>query len=119
MANILIVDDDETDRLGLSSILEQAGHEVHSATDGDEALRAYVSERFHVVVTDIVMPGRDGLMLTSALKQIDPAAEIIAVSGKSQSQLEASRMFGARAILSKPVDGAELVRAVGDILGEE
>ena len=114
MANILIVDDDETERLALVSILEQAGHDVRSARDGDEALQLYVEERVHVVVTDIVMPGRDGLSLISALKSLDPSSAIIAVSGKSQSQLEASKLFGAREILTKPVDAEELVAAVED-----
>ncbi len=63
------------------------------------------------------MPGRDGLRLISALKQVDPEAEIVAVSGKSKGMLQASTMYGARAILEKPVDRDALIAAVEDIIG--
>lgn len=112
MATILIVDDDEADRHGLASILEQAGHEVIVATDGDEALELYLGRLVHVVVTDMVMPGRDGLSLISGLRSLDPNAAIIAVSGKSRSQLEASKIFGAGSVLTKPIDRDALVAAV-------
>ena len=81
VSSILVVDDDETDRVGLSSILEQAGHTVVLARDGDEALSTFLAERVHLVVTDMVMPGRDGLGLISALRGVDPSTAIIAISG--------------------------------------
>lgn len=118
MANILLVDDDETDRVGLAAILQQAGHTVVTAVDGEEALETFLSQRIHVVVTDMVMPGRGGLGLISALREIDPRAEIIAISGKSRVQLEASKVFGARTILAKPVDPRDLVAAVDEAVGD-
>jgi two-component system cell cycle response regulator CpdR len=117
VAKILIVDDDETDRVGLATILEQAGHTVLTAGDGDEALEAFLAERVHLVVTDMVMPGRDGLGLISALREVDPGAEIIAISGKSPGQLEASKVFGARKVLSKPIDRQDLLDAVEEVVG--
>lgn len=118
MANILVVDDDEGDRLGLAAMLRRAGHAVSLARNGDEALELYVAKRIHVVVTDMVMPGRDGLSLISALRSLDPGASIIAISGKSRSQLEASKIFGAREILAKPIDPDALVTAVAKAVGE-
>ncbi len=118
MAHVLVVDDDEADRLGFAAMLRTAGHDVSLARDGDEALELYLTERIHVVVTDMVMPGRDGLSLISALRNLDPGASIIAVSGKSRSQLEASRIFGAREILAKPIDRDALVAAVANALEE-
>jgi len=118
VANILLVDDDETDRVGLAAILQQAGHTVVTAVDGEEALETFLSQRIHVVVTDMVMPGRGGLGLISALREIDPRAEIIAISGKSRVQLEASKVFGARTILAKPVDPRDLVAAVDEAVGD-
>ena len=117
MAKILIVDDDETDRVGLASILEQAGHTVLLAGDGNEALETFFAERVHLVVTDMVMPGRDGLGLISALREVDPGAPIIAISGKSPGQLEASKVFGARVVLTKPIDREEFLAAVEGIVG--
>lgn len=116
MAKILLVDDDETDRVGLAAILQQAGHTVLTAVDGEDALETFLSQRIHVVVTDMVMPGRGGLGLISALREVDPRAEIIAISGKSKVQLEASKMFGARKILAKPVDPADLIAAVDEVI---
>jgi len=115
VAKILVVDDEETERVGLAGILEKAGHEVTVAADGNEALAAYVRERFAVVVTDMVMPGRDGLGLISALKQVDPNAKIVAVSGKSRSQLEASTIFGADEVLAKPIDPEKLLATVAEL----
>ena len=112
MAKILVVDDDEQDRVGLRSILESGGHEVTTADDGDQALYLYLQHRFHVVVTDMIMPGRDGLSLISAMLQLAPTAAIVAVSGRSASHLQASKVFGARAVLSKPVSPAALLGAV-------
>lgn len=116
MANILVVDDDETDRLGLAAILESGGHEVCCAGEGNEALEMYLTRRIHLVVTDMVMPGGDGLGLISALKNVDPRATIIAISGKSRSQLEASKIFGADKILEKPIDRETLLRAVAEVM---
>lgn len=117
MAKILIVDDDETDRVGLAAILQQAGHSVLTAADGEEALETFLSQRIHLVVTDMVMPGRGGLGLISALREVDPGAEIIAISGKSKVQLEASKVFGARKVLAKPIDRQDLLAAVEEIVG--
>jgi CheY-like chemotaxis protein len=116
VANILIVDDEETDRLGLAAILESDGHQVCFAAEGNEALEMYLGRHIHVVVTDMVMPGGDGLGLISALKNVDPRAAIIAISGKSRSQLEASKIFGADRILEKPVDREALLVAVAEVM---
>lgn len=116
MAKVLVVDDDEGDRLRLAAMLGGAGHDVSVAQDGDEALELYVAQRIHVVVTDMVMPGRDGLSLISALRNIDPRAAIIAISGKSRSQLEASKIFGAHKILTKPIERETLVAAVAEVV---
>jgi CheY-like chemotaxis protein len=117
MAKILIVDDDETDRVGLAAMLEQVGHTVLVAEDGNEALETFFAERVHLVVTDMVMPGRDGLSLISALRGVDPEAAIIAISGKSPGQLEASKIFGAHAVLTKPIDRGEFLAVVDDLVG--
>jgi DNA-binding NtrC family response regulator len=111
LAKILVVDDDETDRVGLAAMLRSDGHEVVLAANSDQALDLYLASRVHVVVTDIVMPGRDGLSLIAMLKEVDPRASVVAVSGKSPSKLEASKVYGVR-VLTKPVDRRRLVAAV-------
>lgn len=117
MANVLVVDDEESDRVGLSAILEGAGHTVHAASDGREALALYLAHPIHVVVTDLVMPGRDGLDLIAKLTDVRPDVAIVAVSGKGQTGLSIADVMGARAVLHKPVDAEDLVRAVEEALG--
>jgi CheY-like chemotaxis protein len=119
MATILVVDDDETDRVGLSSILEQAGHTVVLAQDGDEALNTFLAAHIDLVVTDMVMPGRDGLGLISAIRGVNPGAAIIAISGKSPGQLEASKVFGAGRVLTKPIDRLAFLAAVTELVGKQ
>jgi DNA-binding NtrC family response regulator len=117
LARVLVVDDDETDRLGLAAVLRSDGHEIVLACDANEALDLYLAKHVHVVVTDIVMPGRDGLSLIAVIKEIDPRASIIAVSGKSPSKLEASKTYGA-SVLTKPIDRKRLLAAVREAVGK-
>ena len=114
MASVLIVEDEETDRVMLGSIAQGMGHEVHFASDGEEALKIYAGRNIDVVVTDLQMPNVDGLELIVALRALFPDAEIIAVSGKGPAMLAAARRKGALVALSKPVDPHELLRAIAE-----
>ncbi len=112
MASVLIVEDEETDRVILGSIAHGMGHDVHFASDGEEALKVYAGRSIDVVVTDLQMPNVDGLELIVALRAQFPDAEIIAVSGKGPALLAAAKRKGVRVALSKPVDPHELLRAI-------
>jgi CheY-like chemotaxis protein len=111
MASILIVDDDEDDRLLLQSILE-GEHELHIATNGEEALKSYLHHDIDVVVTDIQMPRGDGIELITALKGLDPNVAIVAISGQKPHKLGIAQMAGADSILSKPLNPKTLLDAV-------
>ena len=67
VARVLIVDDEESDRLLQRTILERAGHEIFVAADGEEALREYEDNRIDVVVADLQMPRVHGFELIAAL----------------------------------------------------
>lgn len=112
MACVLLVDDDETDRLILKSILESAEHDLHLASNGEEALKLYLRHPIDVVVTDIQMPRGDGIELISALKGLDPDVAIIAVSGQKPHKLAIAQLAGAVRILAKPVGRRDLLLAV-------
>ncbi len=86
MARILIVDDDEADRIVLGTILKRAGHETHFAADGDEALKEYRAQAIEIVVTDLQMPKVHGLELITLLRDLSPRPAIIAVSGTGSDQ---------------------------------
>ena len=92
MACVLIVDDDEADRLLMKTILEEGAHELYLASNGEEALKLYLRHPIEVVVTDIQMPRGDGIELISALKGLNPDVSIVAVSGKDPHKLEIAQL---------------------------
>ncbi len=116
MARILIVDDEEMDRVVLASMLQDAGHESLFAADGHAALKIWRSTAVDLVVTDIVMPELSGLELLETLKREDPAVRVIAVSGISAKSLNKAARSGALAILTKPVDPKELLTEISRAL---
>jgi CheY-like chemotaxis protein len=118
MARILIVDDEEMDRVLLAEVLRRAGHESLFASDGQAALKIWRDSKVDLVVTDIVMPGLNGLELLQTLKVEDPAALVIAISGTSAEKLNKAARLGALAILTKPVDPEELLDEVSRALDE-
>ena len=116
MARILIVDDEESDRLLERAILERAGHETYFAVNGEEALKEYLGKGIEVVVTDLQMPEVHGFELISVLRDFSPQPSIIAVSGTGPDQLLMANALGAKFTLSKPLDPAKLVEAVDQVL---
>ena len=117
MANILIVDDEELDRLLESRIIEQAGHTPFFAGDGEAAMQMYKENDIALVITDLRMPKVDGLTLIRRILAHDPEAAIIAVSGLPQ-HLDAAEQCGAIAGLVKPVRPEDLIETVQEVLGE-
>ena len=112
MANVLIVDDDESDRLLMRSMLRGQGHELFFATNGEEAMKLYLRHPIHVVISDIQMPRGDGIELIAALKGMDPNAAVVAVSGEGGDKLDRARSEGALSTLAKPFTPSDLVAAV-------
>lgn len=116
MARILIVDDEEMDRLFNASILEEAGYELSFATHGQAALKVWDGDFIDLVITDLAMPELNGLRLIQAIRQKDPSAKIIAVSGVAADQLDMAENFGAMRTLFKPISRDDLLTAVREVL---
>src|SRR5688572_8904107 len=114
MARVLIVDDDEMDRLLLRKILSSADHELFFAKNGEDGMKAYIRSGIDVIVSDIEMPESDGLELIEAVTALGLDARIVVVSGKGPHQLAAAKARGAHVALAKPVDPAELLKAVDE-----
>ena len=112
MARVLIVEDEQTDRMMLGSIVEGMGHEVYFASDGEQAFKTYMKMSIDVVVTDLLLPHVDGLEFIVALRTLFPDAPVIAVSGKGPELLAEAENKGACVALSKPVDPHELLEAI-------
>ncbi len=117
MANVLIVDDDEMDRLLEARVIEDAGHTPFFAADGEAAMTMYKENDIALVITDLRMPKVDGLSLIQGLLAHDPEAAIIAVSSLAQ-HLDKAEEYGAIAALVKPVEPENLIEAVQEILGK-
>lgn len=115
--DIVLVDDEEAELLHMSALLESAGYRTYGARDAEEALRLCLRHPIRVVVTDLVMPGRDGLTLIANLRSLRPDIPVVAVSGKGRSGLAIAGESGAAVVLAKPVDRAGLVAAIERALG--
>lgn len=118
MARVLIVDDEEADRVVLRTILERGAHEVVEAKDGDEALQKFGGQGIQVVVTDLQMRNVHGLELITILRDFDPRPGIIAISGTGEVQLDMAHALGASTTLTKPIIPDELLQAVERALDE-
>ena len=106
---ILIVDDEENTRIGLTKLLTQEGFEVDSAANGSEALDYLDRERFSLVISDINMPEMNGLVFLRELSRKFPSTSVIMITayGGVESYLEAMNL-GAYEYLHKPVRLDEL-----------
>ena len=125
MATILLVEDDDGVRGVLKKTLVNAGHEVEDASNGYLAIAAYRRQAPDLVITDLVMPEKDGLETIMELRRLNPSIRIIAVSGGGrtiglgQLYLDSARALGAARILAKPFTSAALLKAVEDVLAGE
>ena len=117
---ILLVDDDELFAVMLQRSLVVFGYEVARARDGREAMKLYDPETFNLVVTDLIMPDMEGVELIVALRRLNPAVKIIAMSGGGRNQPEAylsiAQKVGAGRTLAKPFPIATLSAMVKECL---
>ena len=118
MASILIVDDDAPIRTLLRRILEEDGHQIREASDGEVGLTLYREAPADLVITDILMPERDGMEVTLALTREFLDARVIAITGATGDQnfLNVAKLFGARRVIRKPFIPEEIRRAVRFVL---
>ena len=122
MPKILIIDDEEMVRDVLRQTLEREGYDVQAAADGEKGLSLFETWKPDLVITDILMPGKEGLETIRELRAVDPDVQIIAISGGGDrgdlNFLRAASMFGAVRTLSKPISRDDLLPMVRDIVGE-
>ena len=121
MARILVIDDDPTIRSLVSGILERSGHSIVEAIDGRAGLAIFARESFDLVVTDIVMPEQEGIETIGAIRRLNRAVPILAISGSatiggSGDYLRAAAALGASGTLQKPFALDAIVEAVEQLL---
>lgn len=116
MATVLVIEDDEQIRLILRQVLEEEGYDVLEARDGIEGTRVYRERSPDLVITDMVMPEKDGIETIADLRSISPVAKIIAISGGDrlgpEPYLATAKGLGAANVFTKPFMIRELLEAV-------
>jgi DNA-binding NtrC family response regulator len=120
MARILIIDDEPNMRSMLRRMLHRAGHQVSEAGNGAEGIDSYERDPPDLVITDILMPKKEGIETIIALHRADPDLPIIAISGGGRSGgrdfLSSAEKLGACHTLPKPFRGDRLLSAVSECL---
>lgn len=117
--SVLVIDDEDLVRDTLRRALESAGIEVTVAADGREGLETYLVNPTDVVVTDILMPEKEGIETIIELKRENPEVKIVAISGGDRAGntdfLEMAVLLGADRVLRKPFRPRELLAAIDDL----
>jgi CheY-like chemotaxis protein len=122
MSRILVTEDDDAYRKVLRTVLHRAGYEVVEARDGTEAVAYVRRESPDLIVTDILMPGCDGIETMMAVRQLRPGMRVIAISGGGRIHpadfLHMASKLGARRTLAKPFSNAQFLETVAEVLAE-
>ncbi|HER08854.1 MAG TPA: response regulator [Bacteroides sp.] len=120
MSKILIIDDEPYILMMLKKMLEKAGYETDLASNGKEGMDLFKKDPSDLVITDIIMPEKEGLETIREMKRIHPHLKIIAMSGggkiSAENYLETASIFGATRIIEKPFTQNEMVSAVNELM---
>ncbi len=120
MANVLIVDDEESVRETLGTLIAAGGHTIWQASSGFEAINRYDAERADLAIVDLIMPELGGLETIAELRKKNRSLKVIAASGAPKlgrsRLLDWATRMGADRTFCKPFVMAEMLGAVGEIL---
>lgn len=120
--SLLVVDDDANIRQIMSIMLEAAGYRVLCAADGKEAMKLVEAQPFDLILTDMLMPGSDGLELLSEMKKSRSTARVLVMSGGGiigvADYLKLAKKLGAHGVIEKPFTSETLLATVANLLKE-
>ena len=121
MAKILVIDDNRLVRDTVQMVLTAAGYEVIVAAEGRQGVKSFALAQPDLVITDIIMPEKDGIEVVTELRRMNPAIPIIAISGNDSMGmrdlfLTSAHKLGAQRTLTKPFDPDELIDVVSELL---
>ncbi len=123
MTRIIVIDDEERICILFKMALERAGYEVDVAANGVEGINLQHKNPAQLIITDLVMPEKEGIETIIDLRRDFPKVKIIAVSGGGRitpdSYLNTAGILGADRTFKKPVNLEELIKAVRQILEEQ
>ena len=120
MARILVIDDQEPIRRIVRRALENERHEVWDASDGELGMQLLERETVDIVITDIFMPGQDGIVTLREIRKKFPSLNVIVMSGGDSTGMldlrKDAELLGAVKSLQKPFTAREIVDLVGEVL---
>ncbi len=120
MAKILIIEDDEEVREYLESVLSRAGYECLSAPNGKAGVEIFNASPADVVITDIIMPEKDGIETIMDLRRRNSNLKVIAISGGGRAEpenyLRSAKLLGANKTMKKPFTNEEMLQAIAALL---
>ncbi len=123
MARILIIDDDDCVRAMLAQVLPIFGHEVNTASDGQEGLALLEIIPVDLIIADLFMPNMDGIETLIAVRRRYGLLKFIGMSGAvhaaTDSGLETMRLLGANHVLAKPFTPRQLLSVMDELLGTD
>ena len=107
--NILVVEDDNATRDTMVDLLSEAGYEVESARNGEDAIAMAQEYSFNIVITDLKMPKGDGIQVLEQIKKIDPRTIVIICTGYGTVDTAVKSMkLGAYEYITKPIKIEEI-----------
>jgi len=120
MASVLVIEDDDAVRFSLCAALQSMGHTVETAVNGVEGVETCINGTFDLVITDLIMPQKDGVETILELKLDNPRLKIIAISGGGRNLdiLETTYDIGADYALTKPFSIKDLKDCLFQVLSE-
>jgi DNA-binding response OmpR family regulator len=122
MAKIYVFDDEPSILLMIKKMLEKAGYEVDIALNGKEGMELFKRNVPDLLITDIIMPEKEGLETILELRKSYPELKIIAISGGGRispgGYLPGAKLLGANIVFEKPLDQKEFLQAVTLLLDE-
>ncbi len=122
MKKILIIDDEEAIRLMVKRLVEKAGYTAELASNGEEGMMMIDEASFDLVITDIIMPRKEGIEIITAIRKNYPEIRVIAMSGggrfTSEGYLKSAKILGANRVFTKPFNHREMITAIDDLIGE-
>ena len=120
MVNVLVIEDDAAVRFSLMEALTSMGHTASSAANGREGLEMCAEDTFDLVITDLIMPEKDGVETILELKIGQPNIKIVAISGGGRNVdiMDTAYQLGADCALTKPFSMGDLSVCVNRVLGK-
>ncbi len=122
MPRILVIDDEESIREMLRAMLEREGYDVLDASNGAEGIKLCVNDPADLIITDIIMPEKDGMETIVEIRREFPDTKIIAISGGDRVEpgayLEMAKKLGAQDTFTKPFEREAMLAAVRNLVGE-